>query len=78
MLFRSGLLTVLYGTGQIAGPLLAAAVLAGSATPAQGFDRSLGVAVGSLVAGALLYLALARRYPLISRPVARGATPDKG
>ena len=73
-----GLLTVLYGTGQIAGPLLAAAVLAGSATPAQGFDRSLGVAAGSLVAGALLYLVLARRYPLISRPAARGAAPDTG
>lgn len=67
-----GLLTVLYGTGQIAGPLLAAAVLARSATPAQGFDRSLAIAAGALVAGALLYLLLARRYPLVSRPAARG------
>ncbi|MHB1124956.1 MAG: YbfB/YjiJ family MFS transporter [Ramlibacter sp.] len=73
-----GLLTVLYGTGQIAGPLLAAAVLARSATPAQGFDRSLAIAAGALVAGALLYLALARRYPLVSRPPARGAAPDRG
>jgi predicted MFS family arabinose efflux permease len=73
-----GLLTVLYGTGQIAGPLLAAAVLARSATPAQGFDRSLAIAAAALVAGALLYLALARRYPLVSRPPARGAAPDKG
>ena len=72
-----GLLTVLYGTGQIAGPLLAAAVLARSATPAQGFDRSLAIAAGALVAGALLYLALAWRYPLVSRPAARGAAPDK-
>lgn len=72
-----GLLTVLYGTGQIAGPLLAAAVLARSATPAQGFDHSLSIAAGALVAGALLYLALAWRYPLVSRPAARGAAPDK-
>ena len=73
-----GLLTVLYGTGQIAGPLLAAAVLARSATPAQGFDRSLAIAAAALVAGALVYLALARRYPLVSRPAARGAAPAKG
>lgn len=73
-----GLLTVLYGTGQIAGPLLAAAVLARSATPAQGFDRSLAIAAGALVAGALLYLALAWRYPLVSRPAARAAAPDRG
>ncbi len=73
-----GLLTVLYGSGQIAGPLLAAAVLARSATPAQGFDRSLAIAAGALVAGALLYLALARRYPRVSRPAGRAAAPDKG
>ncbi|HEY0883867.1 MAG TPA: YbfB/YjiJ family MFS transporter [Ramlibacter sp.] len=72
-----GLLTVLYGTGQIAGPLLAAAVLARSATPAQGFDRSLAIAAGALVAGALLYLVLARLYPLVSRPPARAAAPDR-
>ncbi len=73
-----GLLTVMYGTGQIAGPLLAAAVLARSATPAAGFDRSLAIAAGALLAGALMYLALARRYPLVSRPAARGAAPDRG
>ena len=59
-----GLLTVMYGTGQIAGPPLAAVLIARSATPAQGFTVSLQIAAGSLVIGALLYLALARRYPL--------------
>lgn len=73
-----GLLTVLYGTGQIAGPLLAAAVLARSATPAQGFERSLAIAAAALVAGALLYLALLRRYPLVSRPAAPGAARGRG
>ena len=58
-----GLLTATYGAGQIAGPLLAAWVLARSASPAQGFNRSLGIAAAALVAGALLYLVLARRYP---------------
>jgi hypothetical protein len=62
-----GLLTAMYGAGQIAGPLLAAAVLARSASPAQGFERSLQVAAGTLVAGALLYLAIARAYPLRAR-----------
>ena len=58
-----GLLTVMYGTGQIAGPLLAAAVLARSATPAQGFERSLAIAAAALLIGATMYLALARWYP---------------
>jgi hypothetical protein len=65
-----GLLTALYGTGQIAGPPLAAALIARSAAPAQGFTLSLEIAAGALLAGALLYLELARRYP-----VARAAKP---
>lgn len=62
-----GLLTVMYGAGQIAGPLLAAAVLARSGTPAQGFDRSLEIAAAALLAGAAMYVALARRYPVARR-----------
>jgi MFS family permease len=58
-----GLMTVLYGAGQIAGPPLAAVLVARSGTPAQGFSLSLQIAAGSLLAGALLYLELARRYP---------------
>jgi predicted MFS family arabinose efflux permease len=62
-----GLLTAMYGVGQIAGPLLAAAVLARSASPALGFEHSLQIAAGALVAGALLYVAIARAYPLRPR-----------
>jgi hypothetical protein len=69
-----GLLTAMYGAGQIAGPLLAAALLARSPTPAQGFDRSLAIAAAALLAGALMYLALARLYP-VRRPAPQGSVP---
>lgn len=63
-----GLLTAMYGVGQIAGPPLAAVLIARSGTPARGFALSLEIAAAALVGGALLYLELARRYPL-PRPV---------
>lgn len=56
-----GLLTAMYGLGQIAGPPLAASLVAHSANAAQGFALSLWIACGMLVLGALLYLVLARR-----------------
>lgn len=59
-----GLLTAVYGAGQIAGPPLAAWLVARSATPAAGFALSLWIATGLLVFGALLYLALAHRFPM--------------
>ena len=58
-----GLLTAVYGFGQIVGPLLTAALLARSATPGLGFSRSLEIAAAALLAGALLYLWMARRHP---------------
>lgn len=58
-----GLMTAMYGVGQIAGPPLAAWLVARSATAAEGFDLSLWIAAGLLAAGAALYVALARRYP---------------
>lgn len=58
-----GLLTAMYGLCQIAGPPLAAWLVARAATPAAGFAQSLWIATGALVFGALLYLWLARRYP---------------
>ncbi|MDP4302708.1 YbfB/YjiJ family MFS transporter [Leptothrix discophora] len=58
-----GLLTASYGLGQIAGPLLVAAVLARSATPHEGFTVSLMSAAGALLAGLAIYLVLARRRP---------------
>ena len=62
-----GLLTAVYGIGQIAGPPLAAWLVARSATPAAGFGLSLWIATGLLVFGALLYLELARRFPMPAR-----------
>ncbi|RJF87294.1 YbfB/YjiJ family MFS transporter [Oleomonas cavernae] len=58
-----GLLTVLYGLGQIAGPPLAAALLARADSHAQGFALSLECAALSLVIGVLIYLWLIRAYP---------------
>ena len=63
-----GLLTAMYGVGQIVGPPLAAAMLARSTTPGAGFTRSLEIAAASLVAGALLYLWMARRQQPAPRP----------
>jgi predicted MFS family arabinose efflux permease len=64
-----GLLTALYGAGQVVGPPLASALLRRSATPSQGFAWSLGVAASALGVGALMYVWLARRYP---RPAPSG------
>jgi MFS family permease len=58
-----GLLTAMYGVGQIAGPPLAAWLVARSGSAARGFALSLWIASGILAAGALLYLVLARAYP---------------
>ena len=51
----TGLLTALYGIGQIAGPPLVAWLLTWAATPAQGFNWALGLAAIGLVLGAGLY-----------------------
>jgi fucose permease len=58
-----GLLTTLYGLGQIVGPPLAAWLLSRSATLGQGFNLALEIAAGSLVLGALMFLGLAWVYP---------------
>lgn len=68
-----GLLTAMYGLGQIVGPPLAAWLVARSATPGAGFDASLWIAAGLLVLGAALYLLLARRFPLSAPPAAAPA-----
>ena len=56
-----GLLTAVFGLGQIAGPPLVAALLARSATPALGFARSLELAATALLVGMLMYGWLVRR-----------------
>lgn len=58
----TGLLTALYGIGQIAGPPMAAWLLAHAPSRAQGFDRALGVAAGALVLGAAVYAFMAWRW----------------
>jgi hypothetical protein len=59
-----GLATALYGIGQIVGPPMVAFILQRSASPGQGFTWSLEIAAGALVLGALLYLLMARLYPV--------------
>jgi predicted MFS family arabinose efflux permease len=58
-----GLLTALYGLGQIVGPPLAASLLQRSGSAALGFKLSLEIAASALVAGALIYLWMRRLYP---------------
>ena len=59
-----GLLTALYGVGQIVGPPMVAALLSRDATARESFAMSLELAAAALLAGALLYLWMTRAYPL--------------
>ena len=58
-----GLLTALYGIGQIAGPPLTAALLARLPSRAEGFGWSLGIASAALAAGACLYVLMYFLWP---------------
>ncbi|MDE1172254.1 MAG: YbfB/YjiJ family MFS transporter [Parvibaculaceae bacterium] len=58
-----GLLTAFYGLGQIAGPPLAAFLLAHSASRGTGFALSLGIASATLVTGAALYVVMSIAWP---------------
>jgi hypothetical protein len=60
-----GLLTAVYGLGQIAGPPWVALLLAHSSNPGQGFAWSLQTAAASLLVGVALYAWLAKRHPLV-------------
>jgi MFS family permease len=55
-----GALTIAFGLGQIVGPPLAAALVARSAAPAEGFALSLWIAAGALAAGAAVYASMPR------------------
>ncbi len=59
-----GLLSALYGIGQIVGPPLVAALLGRSATADAGFTWSLEIAAGALVVGAAIYLWMSRAFPM--------------
>ncbi len=59
-----GLATAMYGIGQIVGPPLVALLLRRSGSAGAGFTLSLQIAAGALLVGALLYLWMARAYPM--------------
>ncbi|MES2911635.1 MAG: YbfB/YjiJ family MFS transporter [Pseudomonadota bacterium] len=67
-----GLLTAVYGVGQIAGPPMVAVMLRRTATVEAGFTLSLEIAAGALVLGALIYLWMTRMWPM--RPATPPAT----
>jgi predicted MFS family arabinose efflux permease len=58
-----GLLTAVYGVGQIVGPPLAAALLRWSGSARAGFTLSLEIAAAALLVGALLYGWMMRAFP---------------
>lgn len=58
-----GLLTAVYGLGQVAGPPLTALFLAHGATVNQGFERALMSAAGALVLGGIVFAAMTRLFP---------------
>jgi fucose permease len=62
-----GLLTAMYGLGQIAGPPLVAVLLRRSRSIGEGFTLSLEIAAAALLGGALLYLWMVRAYPVTGR-----------
>ena len=65
-----GLLTAMYGIGQIVGPPLVAELLRHSGSAGAGFTRSLEIAMSALLVGAAMYLWMVRAYPM-----ARPASP---
>ena len=60
-----GLLTTVYGVGQVVGPPLAALLVARSVSVQAGFNAALGVAAAALLVGALIYGAMQRWYPVV-------------
>jgi hypothetical protein len=63
----TGLITALYGLGQIVGPPLATALLARSADTARGFAPSLEIAAGALLLGAVVFASMSKLYPMNMR-----------
>ena len=59
-----GLLTAMYGIGQVVGPPLVAWMLRRSASAGAGFTLSLQIAMGALLAGAAMYLGMVRAWPM--------------
>jgi MFS family permease len=62
-----GLLTALYGLGQILGPPMAGYLLSRAATVSAGFDLALNIAAGSLLLGIAMFATLIRMYPVVRK-----------
>lgn len=63
-----GLLTAIFGVGQVLGPPLVSLLLSQTATTGEGFTISLEVAAGALLGGAALFLWMIRAYPIDGVP----------
>ena len=59
-----GLLTALYGLGQILGPPLAGYMISHAATASAGFEVALDIAAASLFLGTAIFFLLIRIYPV--------------
>jgi predicted MFS family arabinose efflux permease len=59
-----GLLTAVYGVGQIAGPPMVALLLRRSSSTGAGFTLALEIAAVALLVGALMYAAMWRLWPM--------------
>ena len=59
----TGLLTAMYGTGQIVGPPLAAYLLRSTGSEHAGFTLALEIASSALLVGAAMYLWMSRTFP---------------
>ncbi len=59
-----GLLTAVYGLGQVVGPPVTAAFLARAASADAGFTQALILAAGALVLGSIVFACMLRRFPL--------------
>ncbi|MEO7887393.1 MAG: YbfB/YjiJ family MFS transporter [Polaromonas sp.] len=72
-----GLLTATYGVGQILGPPLVAVLLKRTPNVGAGFTISLEIAAASLLVGAVLYIWMAKAYPVLPALPAGGAAVQK-
>ena len=64
-----GLITALYGLGQIAGPPMVTVLLKRATSLSAGFTLSLEIAAGALLLGALMYLWMVKVWPIQKAPV---------
>jgi fucose permease len=59
-----GMLTALYGIGQIAGPPTVGRLIRHAANVGEGFDAALAIASATLILGAIIYSIMIWRWPV--------------